>query len=155
MHKVASVLVIPFMLALLVGAPLTAQAPQPAFPPAQPATDLESALYKAADAIGMLRGPQERDGVVTFEYVSTNTRASFDIVTLCQPAPDVTCAGLPGRSSETENNWRSIGEGRFAVKYTRRDRSSTARIAVSGVVPATMNSPDVNCRCNLPSMPYR
>ncbi len=73
MQKVASVLVIPFMLALLVGAPLTAQAPQPAFPPAQPATDLESALYKAADAIGMLRGPQERDGVVTFEYWATGS----------------------------------------------------------------------------------
>ncbi|MBI4886288.1 MAG: hypothetical protein HY824_04295, partial [Acidobacteria bacterium] len=47
-----------------------AQAPAgpSAFPPAEPARDLESALYKAADAIGMLRGPQERDGVVTFEF---------------------------------------------------------------------------------------
>ena len=34
---------------------------------AQPAT-VESTLYKAADALGMLRGPQERDGIVTFEY---------------------------------------------------------------------------------------
>ena len=73
MQRVASVLVIPFVLAVLVGAPLAAQAPQPAFPPAQPATDLESALYKAADAIGMLRGPQERDGIVTLEYWATGS----------------------------------------------------------------------------------
>lgn len=48
--------------------PLAAQTPQGAFPPAEPAKDLESALYRAADALGMLRGPQERDGIVTFEY---------------------------------------------------------------------------------------
>jgi len=73
MHRVASVLVVHFLLAVLVGPPLAAQAPQAAFPPAQPATDLESALYKAADAIGMLRGPQERDGIVTFEYWATGS----------------------------------------------------------------------------------
>jgi hypothetical protein len=44
-----------------------------AFPPAEPAKDLESALYKAADALGMLRGPQERDGIVTFEYWATGS----------------------------------------------------------------------------------
>jgi hypothetical protein len=38
----------------------------------QPAT-LESTLYKAADALGMLRGPQERDGIVTFEYWATGS----------------------------------------------------------------------------------
>ena len=32
------------------------------------AATLDSTLYKAADALGMLRGPQERDGIVTFEY---------------------------------------------------------------------------------------
>jgi hypothetical protein len=37
-------------------------------PRAEPATSLDAALYKAADALGMLRGPQERDGIVTFEY---------------------------------------------------------------------------------------
>ena len=42
-------------------------------PPAQPAKDLKDALYKAADGIGMLRGPQERDGIVTFEYWATGT----------------------------------------------------------------------------------
>jgi hypothetical protein len=39
---------------------------------AQPAT-VESTLYKAADALGMLRGPQERDGIVTFEYWATGS----------------------------------------------------------------------------------
>jgi hypothetical protein len=37
------------------------------------ANDLEATLYKAADAIGMLRGPQERDGIVTFEYWATGS----------------------------------------------------------------------------------
>lgn len=40
-------------------------------PPAEPAKDLETALYKAADALGMLRGPQEHDAIVTFEYWAT------------------------------------------------------------------------------------
>jgi hypothetical protein len=39
---------------------------------AQPAT-VESTIYKAADALGMLRGPQERDGIVTFEYWATGS----------------------------------------------------------------------------------
>jgi hypothetical protein len=52
---------------------LHAQTGRGDFPPAEPARDLESALYKAADAIGMLRGPQERDGVVTFEYWATGS----------------------------------------------------------------------------------
>jgi hypothetical protein len=38
---------------------------------APPANTVESTLYKAADALGMLRGPQERDGIVTFEYWTT------------------------------------------------------------------------------------
>ena len=38
----------------------------------QPAT-VESTLYKAADALGMLRGPQERDGIITFEYWATGS----------------------------------------------------------------------------------
>ena len=44
------------------------QAPQTA----QPAT-VDSTLYKAADALGMLRGPQERDGIITFEYWATGS----------------------------------------------------------------------------------
>jgi hypothetical protein len=38
----------------------------------KPAT-VESTLYQAADALGMLRGPQERDGIVTFEYWATGS----------------------------------------------------------------------------------
>jgi hypothetical protein len=72
MRRVASIAV-PLSLTVLIGFPLAAQAPQAGFPPAEPATNLESALYKAADAIGMLRGPQERDGVVTFEYWATGS----------------------------------------------------------------------------------
>jgi hypothetical protein len=41
---------------------------------AQPVT-VDSTLYKAADALGMLRGPQERDGIITFEYWATGTLA--------------------------------------------------------------------------------
>jgi len=44
-------------------------------PPPEPARTLEDALYKAADALGMLRGPQERDAIVTFEYWGTGTVA--------------------------------------------------------------------------------
>ena len=73
MQRVASIVAVPLALSVLIGSPLAAQAPQTAFPPAEPATNLESALYKAADAIGMLRGPQERDGVVTFEYWATGS----------------------------------------------------------------------------------
>lgn len=41
-------------------------------PPA-PKSALETILYKAADAIGMLRGQQEVDRIVTFEYWATGT----------------------------------------------------------------------------------
>ena len=41
------------------------------------------------------------------------------------------------------------------MKYTRRARSSTARIAASGDSPTTMNSPDVSWRISLPSLAYR
>ena len=48
-------------------------AAQAGFPPAEPARDLETAISKAADALGMLRGPQERDAIVTFEYWATGS----------------------------------------------------------------------------------
>jgi hypothetical protein len=48
---------------------------QAGMPPAQPARNLDEALYKAADALGMLRGPQERDGIVTFEFWAKGTIA--------------------------------------------------------------------------------
>lgn len=50
-------------------------AAQTTMPPPEPAKSLEDALYKAADALGMLRGPQERDGIVTFEFWATGTLA--------------------------------------------------------------------------------
>ena len=55
------------------GAAPQAQNAPAAMPPAQPAKDLKDALYKAADALGMLRGPQERDAIVTYEYRATGT----------------------------------------------------------------------------------
>ena len=67
-----SALIVVFTSVLLVGSALSAQAQQ-AFPPAEPAKNLEEALFKASDALGMLRGPQERDGIVTFEYWGTGT----------------------------------------------------------------------------------
>ena len=67
MRRIGLIISVPLVLTALVAPPLAAQTGT-AFPAAQPATDLESALYKAADALGMLRGPQERDGIVTFEY---------------------------------------------------------------------------------------
>ncbi|MBI2189575.1 MAG: hypothetical protein HYU37_21000 [Acidobacteria bacterium] len=51
----------------------SAAAAQTGMPPAEPAKNLEEALYKAADALGMLRGPQEREAIVTFEYWATGT----------------------------------------------------------------------------------
>lgn len=57
----------------LVAVWVSAAAAQAGMPPAEPARDLETALYKAADALGMLRGPQERDAIVTFEYWATGT----------------------------------------------------------------------------------
>lgn len=69
-------------------------------PPAEPATNLETALYKAADALGMLRGPQERDGVVTFEYWAKGS------------------LGLQGRTCEAT-------EYRASVRYPAADRRET------------------------------
>ena len=60
------------MTTALAGRPDAQNAPA-GMPPAEPAKDVESALYTAADALGMLRGPQERDGIVTFEYWATGT----------------------------------------------------------------------------------
>jgi len=62
----------PYVLAALAAVTAGASA-QTGMPPAEPAKDLETALYKAADALGMVRGPQERDAIVTFEYWATGT----------------------------------------------------------------------------------
>jgi len=63
-----------FLIALLLVCAGPAAGPHAQnMPPAEPATNLETALYKAADALGMLRGPQERDGIVTFEYWATGS----------------------------------------------------------------------------------
>jgi hypothetical protein len=67
-----SALIVLFTSVLLAGSAPSAQTQQ-AFPPAEPAKNLEEALFKASDALGMLRGPQERDGIVTFEYWGTGT----------------------------------------------------------------------------------
>ena len=72
MQRIGLIIAVPLVLAALTAPPLAAQTGT-AFPPAEPATNLESALYKAADALGMLRGPQERDGIVTFEYWATGS----------------------------------------------------------------------------------
>jgi hypothetical protein len=53
----------------------SAAAAQTGMPLSEPAKNLEDALYKAADALGMLRGPQERDGIVTFEFWAKGTIA--------------------------------------------------------------------------------
>lgn len=73
MRTNALVIAVLMALAALGVRPHAAPTAQGPMPPAQPATTLESALYKAADAIGMLRGPQERDGIVTFEYWATGS----------------------------------------------------------------------------------
>ena len=41
--------------------------------PPKTAPDLKSTLYKMADVLGMLRGPQEEDSVLTLEYVGNGT----------------------------------------------------------------------------------
>ena len=41
--------------------------------PASAKSELETILYKASDALGMLRGVQEADRIVTFEYWATGT----------------------------------------------------------------------------------
>jgi hypothetical protein len=68
MRTIAFIIASVMTLAVLSGRSQAAQ-----MPPPEPATTVESALYKAADAIGMLRGPQERDGIVTFEYWATGS----------------------------------------------------------------------------------
>ncbi len=63
-----------FIIAALMALAVLGVRSHAAPPPAQQAAaDLESTLYKAADALGMLRGPQERDGIVTFEYWATGS----------------------------------------------------------------------------------
>ena len=122
---------------------LRAQAPTGGFPPAQPATDLESALYKAADALGMLRGPQERDGIVTFEYWATGTvttggrtcqatdyRASVRYAALDRREPfpvpgmrvDYTCAAAGGGKPERHIE---VVAGEFAWNETAPGRNGT------------------------------
>lgn len=96
MRIIGLIVAVPLVLTVLAASPLAAQTGT-VFPPAQPATDLESALYKAADALGMLRGPQERDGIVTFEYWATG---SIDV---------------QGRSCELTNY-------RASVRYPAADR---------------------------------
>ena len=88
--------------------PSAAQNAPAGMPPAEPAKDAESALYKAADAIGMLRGPQERDGIVTFEYWATGT---------------VESGGKPCQ----------IKEYRASVRYPAPDRRETASTPVPGM----------------------
>jgi hypothetical protein len=121
MRAAAFVVAVLVALAILAPHPGAAQTAPPVFPPPEPAKDLETALYKAADAIGMLRGTQERDGIVTFEYWAdgsldlqgrncplTNYRASVRY-----PAPDsrerypvpamrvdFSCAGPAGEQPE-------------------------------------------------------
>ena len=80
----------------------------PAMPPAEPAKDLKDALYKAADAIGMLRGPQERDGIVTFEYWATGM---------------LNVGGKPCQ----------LKEYRASVRYPAPDRRETAMLPVPGM----------------------
>lgn len=116
-------------------------AAQEKMPPPQPAKNLEEALYKAADALGMLRGPQERDGIVTFEYWGTGTlarpggacqlkdyRASVRYPAADRrerfPVPamrvDYTCAGAkPERQIE-------VVAGEFAWNETEPGRNGTA-----------------------------
>ena len=77
-------------------------------PPAEPAKNVESALYKAADAIGMLRGPQERDGIVTFEYWATGT------------------ADAGGKPCQ-------LKEYRASVRYPAPDRRETPSTPVPGM----------------------
>lgn len=135
------------MIAILLTGPVAAALPaaqtsQGAMPAAEPAKDLESALYKAADALGMLRGPQERDGIVTFEYWAngsldlqgrscqlTNYRASVRYAAADRrerhPVPamrvDLTCAAAAGQKPERhvqvvagELAWNETEPGRNA-----------------------------------------
>ncbi len=67
MHTRAFAVAALMTLAVVPARPDAAQTTAPA------AATLESTLYKAADALGMLRGPQERDGILTFEYWATGS----------------------------------------------------------------------------------
>ncbi len=64
----------PYVLGALAAVTVSASA-QSGMPPPAPARNLEDALSRAADALGMLRGPQERDGIVTFEFWAKGTIA--------------------------------------------------------------------------------
>jgi len=63
------------IIALVIAAAPSRPSAQAGMPPPEPAKNFEDALYKAADALGMLRGPQERDGIVTFEFWAKGTIA--------------------------------------------------------------------------------
>ena len=162
MRRIGLIISVPLVLAALVARPTAAQTGT-AFPPAQPATDLESALYKAADALGMLRGPQERDGIVTFEYWATgsievqgraceltNYRASVRYPAADRrerhPVPamrvDLTCAGQkPDRRVQAvagELAWNEAEPGGTATPApdTARDRLLHIWTLPQGVVKA-------------------
>src|SRR5262245_61674117 len=131
-----------FIMAALVTFAVLAVRPDAA-PPAQAAADLESTLYKAADAIGMLRGPQERDGIVTFEYWATGSitlqgrtcllmdyRASVRYAAAGGgerfPVPamrvDFTCAGAAGQKPERHVE---VVAGELAWNETEPGRNGT------------------------------
>ena len=162
MRRIGFIVSVPLVLTALVAPPIAAQTGT-AFPPAQPATDLESALYKAADALGMLRGPQERDGIVTFEYWATgsidvqgraceltNYRASVRYPAADRrerhPVPamrvDLTCAGQkPDRRVQVvagELAWNEAEPGGTATPApdTARDRLLQIWTLPQGVVKA-------------------
>ncbi|MBI3047380.1 MAG: hypothetical protein HYY76_03625 [Acidobacteria bacterium] len=137
------------LLAICAGRLHTAAA-QTGFPPPEPARDLETALYKAADALGMLRGPQERDAIVTFEYWATGTltrggrtcqltnyRASLRYSAPDRrerfPVPgmrvDYTCAGEGGGKPERRIE---VVAGGFAWDETEPGRSATPMPAAAG-----------------------
>ena len=126
-------LVLAFFITASQAVPTAAQ--NTAMPPAEPAKDVQSALYKAADALGMLRGPEERDGILTFEYWATGTlegggtpcqikeyRASVRYPaadrreTAITPVPamrvDFTCTGDPQRQVQ-------VVAGDYACEYAR------------------------------------
>lgn len=136
-------------LALLIAAAVAAVDPSRAagqaggMRPPEPAKDLETALYKAADALGMLRGPQERDAIVTFEYWATGTLMQQG--TTCQlasyrasvrypaadrrerfPVPgmrvDYTCAAAAGQKTDRQIE---VVAGEFAWNETAPGGSGT------------------------------
>lgn len=129
--------------ALLVLAAAAGAARAQNMPRAEPATSLETALYKAADALGMLRGPQERDGIVTFEYwakgsltlqgrvcEATEYRASvrYPAADRREPFPvpgmrvDVTCAASGAQKPERQVQ---VVAGEFAWNETEPGLNAT------------------------------